>query len=213
MKASPEFGQVVVDLDDVKSDNNHNNNENQENDYKGNGGVEKIGGKDIKKSNMNHGSLQAINVSNPNRYEPGESRTSGWELRNISNHIVKVSAKLSKIAGDGENVGVFVKYETPCEINVKPNESVFFCIEVKAPIVHGKFTQVFELRDNDDVSCILCSKLPITYNVNRIFSLRKEKMIREIYNMGFTDRTKIVGALKRQKWILQNALNQLLIEF
>ena len=161
--------------------------------------------------NINYGLLKVIGVISPlDGYKPGESRTVGWILLNISNHNVKANAQLSRISGDTVNVGISVKFESPFDINIKPNETICCVVQVTVPIIHGKYEQVFQLVDSNNFNRLLCSRLPITYQVNRVFSLKHEKRITQMYNMGFTDRPKIVGALLKQKWNVDDAMNQLL---
>ena len=161
---------------------------------------------------QNSNALAVCKELNFRKYEPGESATTGWELKNISNHDVNVCGKLIKVSGDGKNGGLSVTFDTPVEINVKQNQSVFLCIQCKIPVIAGTYEQIYELRDYYDLNCILCSKLKITFQVNRVFSLKKEYMIGQLYNMGFKDRNQIVDTLNKHKWNLEDAVNQLVQE-
>ena len=99
-------------------------------------------------------------------------------------------------------------FEPSYEFRLKPKEEFYLLFNVKAPIVAGKYSNLYQLITND--SKIIPHTLELMMHVTKQFNESKEKKIADIVKMGFEDRSQIVAALQSKKWNVQNAVDSLL---
>ena len=154
--------------------------------------------------------LKKVSVINDGHYSPNEQRQTGWIVKNITNKNINIKAKLIKLGGDKN---VEVKYEEIIQFQMKPNDEMFILIEVKAPSLPNQYHMFYQLimlnDDNSNTQKKICDVLQLKVWVKKQFEDVKENKIKQIFEMGFNDRTRIVTALKKWNWDQVKAINWL----
>jgi len=158
-----------------------------------------------KQNNLDEIVLQKVSVINDGHYSPNEQRPTGWIVRNISNKNINIKAKLVKLGGDK---GVEVKYEEIIHFQMAANDEMFILIEVKAPSLPNQYHMFYQLVMIENEKKI-CDVLQLKVLVNKQFDDIKENKIKQILQMGFNDRNKIITALKKWNWDQLKAINWL----
>jgi len=143
---------------------------------------------------------------NPAPYEPGESRSTGWVLKNETSAPITVRVKLEFVGGANE---VQLMAEDHYDIKVASNDDIYILADCQAPACAGLFTTFYQLKMVDTDVCI-GPVLELKVDVKPVYSPKKEEKIRDIVQMGFTNREKIVYALNSNGWNVNKALNELL---
>ena len=154
---------------------------------------------------MNMIVLKKMSVINDGVYKSNEQRLTGWIVQNSSGKEIDITAKLVKIGGD---CNLNVTFEQSQQFQLKPKEESFIMINVKAPRmpkIYHLFYQLVETKTEQQI----CDILELKVCVQSEFGKKKEEKIEKIFLMGFSDRNKIVMALKKWNWDELKAINWL----
>jgi len=149
--------------------------------------------------------LQRMSVINDGVYKPNEERQTGWIVQNCCNKEIDVMAQLVKIGGDSN---LHVTFEKSQRFQLKPKEESFIMIGVKAPRMpknYHLFCQLIAIETGEKI----CDILELKVCVQSQFGQQKEGKIEQILKMGFSDREKIITALKKWNWDELKAINWL----
>mmetsp|Transcript_38967 Transcript_38967/g.62215 ORF Transcript_38967/g.62215 Transcript_38967/m.62215 type:complete len:496 (+) Transcript_38967:102-1589(+) len=139
-------------------------------------------------------------------YRAGEKRQTGWILKNATNNSIDIRAKLELVAGDKE---VVTKYDKePVRYQLKANDEIYVLMELQAPSLPGEYIHVYRLTAVDDEEQQICEKLELNVKVDAL-SEAKEAKIRQIFQMGFIERKKVIMALQKWDWDEVKAINYL----
>ena len=158
------------------------------------------------KEEINEILLKKVSIINDGVYQPSEERQTGWIVKNITNKNVDINAKLIKIGGDDD---VKLKFDEVISFQMKPNDEMFILIEVKAPSLPNQYHMFYQLVLVNDNKKRICDMLQLPVLVKKQFSDDKENKIKQIFQMGFSDRKKIITALKKWNWDELKAINWL----
>ena len=161
---------------------------------------------DANKDEINEILLKKVSIINDGVFQPMEQRQTGWIVKNISGKTIDIKAKLVKIGGDSD---VTLKYEDIFHFNMDPNDEMFIMLEVAAPPLANQYHMFYQLVLANDLKKRICDMLQLPVLVKRQFSEEKENKIKQIYQMGFNDRKKIITALKKWSWDELKAINWL----
>jgi len=161
---------------------------------------------DQNKDEINEILLKKVSVINDGVFQPNEKRQTGWIVKNISGKQIDVKAKLVKIGGDSD---VVLKYEDVFHFNIEPTGEMFILLEVTAPSLPNQYHMFYQLVLVNDTKKRICDMLQLPVLVKGQFSEDKENKIKQIYQMGFNDRKKIITALKKWSWDELKAINWL----
>eukprot|EP00483_Globobulimina_turgida_P012941 UN12965 len=136
--------------------------------------------------------LKKMSVINDGTYSCGEKRQTGWIVKNISKRRINVKGKLVKFAGSND---VVLNYDDMIQFDMKAGDEMFVMIQVKAPLIPKQY-HIFCQLLNDENKQRICEVLSMPVVVKSEFGAKKEEIIKQIGEMGFLDREKIVVALK-----------------
>jgi len=152
--------------------------------------------------------LKTKSIIGEGKFAPNEKRQCGWILTNKSNALLKLSARLECIGGDKEKHGMKISTEKVYEFTLKPEEDIYVLIEVEAPSMPGKYCAFYQLVIDDGVK--IGEMLEIMCHVISQFTEKKEKKIAQILKMGFNERKKVIETLQKNKWNVQQSVDQLI---
>eukprot|EP01083_Nonionella_stella_P214203 771956_1 len=158
---------------------------------------------------VNHDDLLfgSICIINDGPYSVDEERETGWILKNITNEMIQVKAKLMNIDSDSE---IEFKFEQTMEFEVKPDDEAYIFVNVRAPPTPDQY-HVFcslVLHNNNDTK--ICDMLHLPISVHQPLDGAKENKIKQIQEMGFSQqRDTIIQCLKKWDWNVLKAVNWL----
>jgi len=113
---------------------------------------------------------------------------------------------LQRIGGDDK---VKVTTEKYYEFEMSPNDEIYLLCDVVAPSTVGKYCLFYQFAASQS-DCIESDILELVVEVKSQFPKAKEDVIENIIKMGFNDRNKIVHALQKSNWKVQQAVDYLL---
>eukprot|EP00484_Ammonia_sp_Unknown_P029210 CAMPEP_0197025864 /NCGR_PEP_ID=MMETSP1384-20130603/6068_1 /TAXON_ID=29189 /ORGANISM="Ammonia sp." /LENGTH=535 /DNA_ID=CAMNT_0042454443 /DNA_START=81 /DNA_END=1685 /DNA_ORIENTATION=- len=159
---------------------------------------------DQNKEEINAVLLKNTGIINDGSYRPSEKRQTGWIVKNITDKSMDVHGKLIQLGGDSD---VLVKFEEKIQFQMKPNDEMFILIEVEAPPLPNQYHQFYQLVLANDEKKRICDMLQLPVKVEKQFDDGKEQKIKQIVQMGFSDRDRVITALKKWKWDELKAIN------